>query len=1051
MCAGWFPSDSDGGPRVLVGGVLFSFGVSATVSTNAWTGVAYYLGFGALLTFIASMGPRLRRIDPSSLRTRLALVLAAGVAVPLLVLVALYAKVEEREERSNVLAHQQALVTALAQDVDDYISLHEAALKLLVGLPGLLTLSPAEQHAILVNSKTAYPDVVGFGTVAADGQPIARADSLTGISWSGDAVFEGARRTKQPALDVRISPIIHHPIFTIGVPILDVDGRFAGMVSSSLESSRIAAFLTRIDLGIDAQTYLVDPAGRVIAHPDLGLVADFADLSATPTVNAFLNDPAPSGSLQVPMRGSVVLASYARVPGLGLGVIVERPAALAMATTYAKLNVLFVGLLVAIGAAAGFGAFAAEWLSRPLATLGAVVDGLAAGDDGSPLPTATLTEVTTLTDAFSAMRERVIGRTAELLASNRELEALYRVGQTITAPLQLDTVLNTIARCTAELLGTDAGAILIVDRATQTLSVQGAYGISDRAVRDTRDRVGESIAGRVVETGQPMVANDVPNNPLFVNPAADQEGLLAIASVPLTVGNKTIGTLDALSRTNRFAFDSHHIQVLQMLASQAAIAIENARLYQEVRIVRDELEERVIERTAALKTAIGDLKAAGDERLHTEETMRIAEYAARSESELAAARTAVLADVSRVLVENFMDHGPMLERVAHIAAVATQTACVIQLIAEDGDHISLLPLAVDHADEGVRLELARVLSAPHTVADSAWHGLDQRLLLLHPLMDSLSVPMLSRTATIGVLSLGRFGFDSTQFTDGDRKLGHDLSARVALAVENARLYENATKAIEVRDKFLTIAAHELKTPITTILGYSQLLSHQLQQGLETKPDPVRRSARLIEDRTRHLARLVEQILDVSRIVASRMQLNLDDTDLVGMMRNVVGGFERRHPAHEFRLHLPRGHVRAVVDAMRLEQVMANVIDNAVRYSPVGGPIEIRVEQRQEGSIVLSVRDWGLGIPEEHRPHIFERFHQGHALANRSGMGLSLHISREIIVLHGGKITAAFPVDGGSQFTVRLPRTVESAVGEHSRCQPGSGIGAPRHDRQLGVR
>ena len=80
--------------------------------------------------------------------------------------------------------------------------------------------------------------------------------------------------------------------------------------------------------------------------------------------------------------------------------------------------------------------------------------------------------------------------------------------------------------------------------------------------------------------------------------------------MPLTVGNKTIGTLDALSRTNRFAFDSHHIQVLQMLASQAAIAIENARLYQEVRIVRDELEERVIERTAALKTAIGDLKAA---------------------------------------------------------------------------------------------------------------------------------------------------------------------------------------------------------------------------------------------------------------------------------------------------------------------------------------------------------------------------------------------------------------------------------------------------------
>ena len=131
-----------------------------------------------------------------------------------------------------------------------------------------------------------------------------------------------------------------------------------------------------------------------------------------------------------------------------------------------------------------------------------------------------------------------------------------------------------------------------------------------------------------------------------------------------------------------------------------------------------------------------------------------------------------------------------------------------------------------------------------------------------------------------------------QFTDHDREFTDDLATRVALAVENARLYENARTAIELRDTFLTIAAHELKTPLTTIQGYSQLLSLQLNQGSGMDADPVRRSARMIEDRTRHLARLVEQILDVSRLVASRMQLNLEDTDLVGMIRNLVAGFER---------------------------------------------------------------------------------------------------------------------------------------------------------------
>src|SRR4029077_14399393 len=119
----------------------------------------------------------------------------------------------------------------------------------------------------------------------------------------------------------------------------------------------------------------------------------------------------------------------------------------------------------------------------------------------------------------------------------------------------------------------------------------------------------------------------------------------------------------------------------------------------------------------------------------------------------------------------------------------------------------------------------------HEVDDLPWRDLDRVFLEHHQLQDTLSVPMLARTATIGVLSLARFGPDAPPFTDHDREFTDDLATRVGLAVENARLYEHARSAIELRDTFLTVAAHELKTPLTTIQGYAQLLSLQLNQGL----------------------------------------------------------------------------------------------------------------------------------------------------------------------------------------------------------------------------
>ncbi len=254
-----------------------------------------------------------------------------------------------------------------------------------------------------------------------------------------------------------------------------------------------------------------------------------------------------------------------------------------------------------------------------------------------------------LRQAYDELEERVEQRTAELKRANEQLSALYKVGQTITAPLHLNAVLSVIARSTVELLGSDTGVILLIDEAGEALTIHGAFGLSEKVVKGTHDRIGEGIAGRVVQAGQPIIANDLPHDPRFSNPSAENEGLLACASVPLRVGGKIIGTLDVHSKSDPYAFNEQHIQILSMLASQAAISIENARLYEQLQVAYDELEARVQQRTAEVLAVNIQLYEENLERKRAEEALR------KLNEELehrVGARTIELQETNMVLLES---------------------------------------------------------------------------------------------------------------------------------------------------------------------------------------------------------------------------------------------------------------------------------------------------------------------------------------------------------------------------------------------------------------
>jgi signal transduction histidine kinase len=260
----------------------------------------------------------------------------------------------------------------------------------------------------------------------------------------------------------------------------------------------------------------------------------------------------------------------------------------------------------------------------------------------------------------------------------------------------------------------------------------------------------------------------------------------------------------------------------------------------------------------------------------------------------------------------------------------------------------------------------------------------------------------------------------------DRTLEHVRQLRAlneqlaTLAVENARLYGEAQAALRVRDEFLSVAAHELNTPVAGVRGFAQLLLRQYAQADVLESARVRHALQAIDRQSDRLARLVSHLLDVSRLEAGKLALELKVTDLTRLVEEVADDAQTRTATHALRVAVP-GQVLAVVDPLRLEQVLTNLVDNAIKYSPRGGTIDLELSTPDSDTLQLAVRDRGVGIPPESQPRIFDRFYQADpVLQHSSGMGLGLYISHQIVELHGGRIEVEAPPDGGTRVIVRLP-------------------------------
>jgi PAS domain S-box-containing protein len=325
-----------------------------------------------------------------------------------------------------------------------------------------------------------------------------------------------------------------------------------------------------------------------------------------------------------------------------------------------------------------------------------------------------------------------------------QLLALHKITKEIQSELDLPRLLNLISRLAAELLGADAGGILLLDNEKKHLTFKGSFRLSQEIVEGTRDMIGGSISGRVAETGEPIIANDIPNEPRFYNPAADGEGLLAVISTPLWIGGEIIGTLDVHSKTDRFAFDEDDLQILSLMATQAAVAIQNAGLF-----------EQTSRRAQAL------------EALH-QTALEITSY--QQDSNLL---------------------GSILERAANLLRVKggrlyllDESGQQVRLAAASGDleHLLGSKREMDDSDIGQAIKT----KAPVFVSDYRNWPYRVRQYDKYDFKEVIAAPIIWRDRTWGAISIND-KIEGRTFDEEDEKLLWHFGNLAAVALENAEL------------------------------------------------------------------------------------------------------------------------------------------------------------------------------------------------------------------------------------------------------------------------
>jgi PAS domain S-box-containing protein len=591
---------------------------------------------------------------------------------------------------------------------------------------------------------------------------------------------------------------------------------------------------------------------------------------------------------------------------------------------------------------------------------------------------------------------------AELQALQHRLIGLTMASASILGAPNVDAVLSATLDLARDVFSSDGYAMWRLDSEGLWRIVK-SFGISDEFTALILGVAG-SIGGAQVPFAEPLVCEDVSTAPLVAHlrDAYAREGIAAMIVFPLLIRGERCATMVYYSRQRR-AYRPVDIQVGAALANLAAASLTNAELYDEQRRGREAADH-------------------------------------------ARQRAAFLAEAGTVLSAS-LDYQSTLSAVAQLAVPTIADWCAVDIIEDDG---ALNRLAVAHVDPA-KVEFARALQERYPPNPDAPRGVheviragkaqymsripaallaaaaadDEQRRIIHELnlTSYMCVPLLAQGKAFGAISFVS-AESGREYSEDDLRFARELAARASLAVENARSYARANEASRLKDQFLATLSHELRTPLNAVMGYARML----RQGTMA-PDKTGPALDVLERNATALKQIIEDVLDVSRIVAGRLRLKAEPVDLSAMLHESCATV------------LPAADVKGVVveamfdphttlvtgDPDRLQQIVWNLLSNAIKFTPRGGKVELRLA-RIDRFVEIAVSDTGAGIDPAFLPFVFDRFRQGDATFSREhgGLGLGLAIAKQLAELHGGTVTAASAGPGhGATFTVRLPLALGS--------------------------
>lgn len=408
-----------------------------------------------------------------------------------------------------------------------------------------------------------------------------------------------------------------------------------------------------------------------------------------------------------------------------------------------------------------------------------------------------------------------------------------------------------------------------------------------------------------------------------------------------------------------------------------------------------------------------------------------------------------LAHASKLLSSS-LDYQTTLQRVARLAVPFLADACIVDLLNTDRQ---FQRLALAHRDPG-REQVLQMLHDRYPLSEYRPYPLMKvletgRPLLISDVSDSvfagvavdaehrarlqefgftsaMIVPLRARERLLGSM-IFITDVSGRHYAPLDLTFADELATQVAFAVDNARLYTEAQQALAARDEFLAFAAHELRTPVVAFRSATERLQHwatheQANQKLE------QRVIDLLAASAIQLDRLIAMLGELAQIQTGHFSLDTQPLDLRQLTQQVVAELEPALQRHTLHVKMPADPVMIVGDMVRLNRVIHNLLENAIKYSPQGGPICVRLEHEQEQA-VLAITDQGIGIPEADQPQLFKRFYRAsntHA-HNIGGLGIGLYLVKEIVTRHGGTVEVCSTAGRGSTFTIRLPLVGKQAA------------------------